>query len=289
MSKPDTGDALPYSFDELIPPYDGSDRGYFRQGTPEGRRLPPRHPCRMFIYRRRHRHFTKWSESMSEELLQNIDAKLGVIVGLIEKYMGTDTKPAAVKVAEQVLEEANAVVEEIVQPEPEHVVYEKKKAEQFAVGDTVRYIGTRIEAKKDGTITEIKTGSPWISVLWEDLGLKSVRQGEITKEVVEQPPALSHEEEEAVEEHLEAQAEASEGSIIKIDEEAAEYKIDKGSFKDYRNIHAIYTDTKKAEANRKYLRFRASKVIGGDETTKEMCHRYLVSVQDEVYMKEVGA
>ena len=148
------------------------------------------------------------------------------------------------------------------------------------MGDTVRYNGTRIEAKKDGTITEIKkTGSPWISVLGEDLGLKSVRQGEITKEVVEQPPALSHEEEEAVEEHLEAQAEASEGSIIKIDEEAAEYKIDKGSFKDYRNIHAIYTDTKKADANRKYLRFRASKVIGGDETTKEMCHRYLVSVQ----------
>ena len=36
MSKPDTGDALPYSFDELIPPYDGSDRAYFRQGTPEG-------------------------------------------------------------------------------------------------------------------------------------------------------------------------------------------------------------------------------------------------------------
>ena len=113
------------------------------------------------------------------------------------------------------------------------------------------------------------------------------QKGEVTKEVVEQPPALSHEEEEAVEEHLEAQAEASEGSIIKIDEEAAEYKIDKGSFKDYRNIHAIYTDTKKADANRKYLRFRASKVIGGDETTKEMCHRYLVSVPDEIYMKEV--
>lgn len=227
---------------------------------------------------------------MSEELLQNINAKLGVIVGLIEKYMGTDTKPAAVKVAEQVLEEANAVVEEIVQPEHKHVVYEKEKVEQFAVGDKVLYVGNRLHGShQHGTITEIKTGSPWISVLWEDLGLKSVRQGEITKEVVEQPPALSHEEEEAVEEHLEAQVEGSDDSIVKIDEEAAEYKIDKGSFKDYRNIHAIYTDMKKVEANRKYLRFRASKIIGGDEVTKDMCHRYLVSVQDEAYMQEVGA
>ena len=40
--------------------------------------------------------------------------------------------------------------------------------------------------------------------------------------------------------------------------------------------------------NRKYLRFRATKVIGGDTLTQEMCHRYLVGIQDEEYLNEVG-
>lgn len=232
---------------------------------------------------------------MSEELLQNIDAKLGVIVGLMEKYMGMDTRPAAIQFAERVLEEANAVVEQTIAPVP--TVKEQLKAavesndEDFQVGDSVLYVGTRKEdlKGKEGTILQDKEGSPWFVVMFDGQPPANVRKGEISKTLVEQPPALSHEEEVAVEEHLEAQQEASEGSIIKIDEEAAEYKIDKGSFKEYRNIHAIYTDMKKADANRKYLRFRASKVIGGDEVTKEMCHRYLVSVQDEEYMKEVGA
>lgn len=225
---------------------------------------------------------------MSEELLRNIDAKLGVIVGLMEKYMGMDTRPAAIQFAERVLEEANAEVEKAVAPVP--VVEETENEETLEVGNTVLYVGTRkADLKgKEGTITEVKDGSPWFTVMFDGAPV-SVRKGEITKKLVEQPPALSHEEEVAVEEHLEAQQEASEGSIIKIDEEAAEYKIDKGSFKEYRNIHAIYTDMKKADANRKYLRFRAKTIIGEDETTKEMCHRYLVSVQDEAYMQEVSA
>jgi len=225
---------------------------------------------------------------MSEELLQNIDAKLGVIVGLMEKYMGMDTRPAAIQFAERVLEEANAEVEKAVAPVP--VVEETENEETLEVGNTVLYVGTRkADLKgKEGTITEVKDGSPWFTVMF-DSGPVSVRKGEITKKLVEQPPALSHEEEVAVEEHLEAQQEASEGSIIKIDEEAAEYKLSAGIIKEYRNIHAAYSDMKNAELNRKYLRFRAKMVIREDTTSQEMCHRYLVSVQDEVYMKEVGA
>ena len=225
---------------------------------------------------------------MSEQLLENIDAKLGVIVGLLEQHLGTDTKPAAVKVAEQVLSEANNLVESIVAPVP--AVTETNNDEMMGVGDRVLYIGNRDLGlkSKEGTITEVKEGSPWYAVMFDDQGgVTKVRKGEITKQLVEQPPALSHEEEVAVEEHAEAQAEASEGSIIKLDEEAASYKLDAGVIKDYRNIHAAYTDMKKAEMNRKYLRFRAKKVIKNDTTTQEMCHRYLVSVQDEAYMQEV--
>jgi len=231
---------------------------------------------------------------MSEELLQNIDAKLGVIVGLMEKYMGMDTRPAAIQFAERVLEEANAAFEKTIAPVP--TIEEQLKAaveandEDFQVGDTVLYVGTRkADLKgKEGTIVQDKEGSPWFVVMFDGQPA-NVRKGEISKTLVEQPPALSHEEEVAVEERLEAQQEASEGSIIKIDEEAAEYKLNAGVIKGYRNIHAAYSDMKKAELNRKYLRFRAKKVILDDTTTQEMCHRYLVSVQDEEYMKEVGA
>lgn len=229
------------------------------------------------------------SRLKERELLESIDGHLGVIAGLLRDYMGANV-PAAVQVAERVLAEANASLEANVAPVPEVKVADSN--EELAIGDKVVYIGTR---KKElsgvqGTITEIKEGSPWLVVMFEGQGnTVSVRKGEVSKNQATQPPALSAKEEKMVEEHLEEQAEASEGSIIKIDEEAAAHKIDKGSFKEYRNIHAIYSDMKKAEANRKYLRFRASKTIGSDETTKEMCHRYLVSVQDEEYMKGLSA
>lgn len=229
------------------------------------------------------------SKLKERELLESIDGQLGVIVGLLREYMGANV-PAPVRVAEQVLAEANAALEATVAPVPAVQVADSK--EELAIGDKVVYIGTR---KKDlqgvqGTITDIKEGSPWLVVMFEGMGNSvSVRKGEVSREQASQPPALSAKEEQMVEEHLEEQYEASEGSIIKIDEEAASHKIEKGSFKEYRNIHAIYSDMKKAEANRKYLRFRATKVIGGDEITKEMCHRYLVSVQDEVYMQELSA
>ena len=70
-----------------------------------------------------------------------------------------------------------------------------------------------------------------------------------------------------VEEHLEEQAEASVSSSRSM--KKPPLQNDKGSFKEYRNIHAIYSDMKLADANRKYLRFRAGKTIGGDETTRK--------------------
>lgn len=232
---------------------------------------------------------------MSEEILKNIDAKLGVIAGLIERYLGEDTKPAAVKLAEKVLEAGNAVVDTIapapqVTEEPTTPLDPNVLDEEFDVGDIVVYVGDR---KKDlkgiiGTITEAKPRSPWFTVLIDGNPV-SVRKSEITKKLSEQPPALSHEEEVAVEKHLEDQQEASEGSIIKIDEEAAAYRLEAGICKDYRNIHAAYTDPKKGEGNRRYLRYRAKKVFKGDEHAKEMCHRYLVSVQDAEYLAGVSA
>ncbi len=83
-------------------------------------------------------------------------------------------------------------------------------------------------------------------------------------------------------------AEAEEVAATLFDDEAATHKIEKGSYKEYRDIHAIYSDVKKTAGNKKYLRFRAKKVVGDDVTTQEMCHRYLLGVQDEEYLKEVG-
>jgi hypothetical protein len=73
-----------------------------------------------------------------------------------------------------------------------------------------------------------------------------------------------------------------------FDEEASSHRFEKGSYKEYRDIHAIYSDQKKMLGNRKYLRYRAQNVIGGDTLTQEMCHRYLIGVQDEEYLNEVG-
>lgn len=227
--------------------------------------------------------------NIQNELLESIDAKLGVIVGLLERNIGEvaqESKHPSQLVAEKVLADSNEVVKELVAAAPE--VPETTNDEDFAIGDRVLYVGKR-SGFTEGTITEIKDRSPWITVLFDNNGSPvSCRKGELTKKTVDQPPALDYKEEEQVENLLEQEAEGPQPTI-KIDEEAAEYKIDKGSFKEYRNIHAIYTDMKKAEPNRKYLRFRASKAIGGDEVTKEMCHRYLVSVQDEVYMLGVDA
>jgi kynurenine formamidase len=72
-----------------------------------------------------------------------------------------------------------------------------------------------------------------------------------------------------------------------IDEEAAAYAIPQGMFAAYQNLHKIYTDSANADRNRKFLRYRAHNVLKGDEVTKEMCHRYLMSVRDEEYLKEV--
>lgn len=226
-------------------------------------------------------------ENLTNELLASIDVKLGVIVGLIEASIGTELskKPKWLGVAQQVLEESNQLVEEMTEsvPEEQETTPETESNENFSIGDRVVYIGKR-SGFKEGTIVEIKERSPWITVLFDNVGSPvSCRKGELTEKTVDQPPALDYKEE--AEEVIQTESNPSD---IVIDEEAAEYKIDKGAFKEYRNIHAIYTDMKKADANRKYLRFRASKMIGGDEVTKEMCHRYLVSVQDEAYLQELS-
>ena len=106
------------------------------------------------------------------------------------------------------------------------------------------------------------------------------RKSELTLGANEQPPEQTEKEVVVAEEKAVAES--------LFDEEASGHKIEKGSFKEYRDIHAIYSDQKKMVGNRKYLRFRAKKVIGGDTLTQEMCHRYLVGIQDEEYLNEVG-
>jgi len=107
------------------------------------------------------------------------------------------------------------------------------------------------------------------------------RKSELTLGANEQPPEQTEQEVVVAEEKAVAES--------LFDEEAAGHKIEKGSFAQYRDIHAIYSDQKKMVGNRKYLRFRAKKAVGGDTLTQEMCHRYLVGIQDEEYLKEVGA
>ena len=91
------------------------------------------------------------------------------------------------------------------------------------------------------------------------------RKKDLSLENNEQPPEKT--EVEVAEEATEpAQEEFSSGLMMEstFDEEAAGFKFSEGSYKQYRDIHAIYSDTKKTEGNRRYLRFRAKNVVKGD-------------------------
>lgn len=239
---------------------------------------------------------------MNETLtvLNSINEKLGLIV----EAMNLD-KPAYVKVAEQTLEVSNAKVEEIVP-----VVQEKEerpyslnaeaqvkafkgyiegmnKQPEIAIGSRVTYTGEEREALlgKIGTVVDLRKA--WTVVRFDDDGGDTkCRKKDLSLAGNEQPPEKT-EAEVAVEEA--SQKEPQVESESAFDEEAASFKFEEGSYRQYRDIHAIYSDTKKTEGNRRYLRFRAKNVVKGDTVAKEMCHRYLIGVEDEVYLKEVGA
>ena len=225
---------------------------------------------------------------MNETLtvLNSINEKLGLIV----EAMNLD-KPAYVKVAEQTLEASNAKVEEIVP-----VVQEKEEAlpvsaeaqlNEIAIGSRVTYTGEEREALlgKIGTVVDLRKA--WTVVRFDDDGGDTkCRKKDLSLAGNEQPPEKT-EAEVAVEEA--SQKEPQVESESAFDEEAASFKFEEGSYRQYRDIHAIYSDTKKTEGNRRYLRFRAKNVVKGDTVAKEMCHRYLIGVGDEVYLKEVKA
>lgn len=213
-------------------------------------------------------------------ILNSINEKLGLVVEMLSAD-STPVKPKYVEVAERVLSVGNAALEEIVPAViEEEVSQETQPKEELEIGSIVTYTGDRETlAGKRGTIVELRNA--WVVVAFDDQGNHTkCRKSELTLGANEQPPEQTEQEvvvakEKAVAESL-------------FDEEAAGHKIEKGSFAQYRDIHAIYSDQKKMVGNRKYLRFRAGKVVGDDTLTQEMCHRYLIGVQDEEYLKEVG-
>lgn len=225
---------------------------------------------------------------MNETLtvLNSINEKLGLIV----EAMNLD-KPAYVKVAEQTLEVSNAKVEEIVpvvqEKEEALTVSEEAQLNEIAIGSRVTYTGEEREALlgKIGTVVDLRKA--WTVVRFDDDGGDTkCRKKDLSLAGNEQPPEKTEAEvvvEEASQKEPQVESESA------FDEEAASFKFEEGSYRQYRDIHAIYSDTKKTEGNRRYLRFRAKNVVKGDTVAKEMCHRYLIGVGDEVYLKEVNA
>jgi len=222
-------------------------------------------------------------------VLNSINEKLGLIVNA----MNLD-KPAYVKVAEQTLEASNATVEETVpvvqqNEEAQPASTEETQTNEIVVGSRVTYTGEDREALFGlvGTVVDLRNA--WTVVRFDDQGSDTkCRKKDLSLENNEQPPEKT--EVEVAEEATEsAQEEFSSGLMMEstFDEEAAGFKFSEGSYKQYRDIHAIYSDPKKTEGNRRYLRFRAQNLVKGDEVAKEMCHRYLIGVQDGTYLNEV--
>ena len=174
------------------------------------------------------------------------------------------------------------------------------KQPEIAIGSRVTYTGEEREALlgKIGTVVDLRKA--WTVVRFDDDGGDTkCRKKDLSLADNEQPPEKTEAEVDAemfgtpienqqisVEAHLE---DSEEPKPIIFDEEAAGFKFEEGSYRQYRDIHAIYSDTKKTEGNRRYLRFRAKNVVKGDTVAKEMCHRYLIGVGDEIYLKEVNA
>lgn len=224
---------------------------------------------------------------MSNELLREMNDKLGAILNLLAGHVGKEIPPY--------VRAAEAVLAEVPAPNPVPAPVESDEEDSLKVGARVVYSGTRTDTMPDceGTVVEVKERG-WILVTFDGEGeARNCRYTELTL-ASRQAPALTEEEEAKVEEHEAEQEEAgptirASGDGMQMDQEAAGYKIPTGAWSEYRDIHAIYTDPKKMDYNRRFLRLRAKKVFKDDVTTKEMCHRYLVSVQDEVYLDEVSA
>lgn len=213
-------------------------------------------------------------------VLNSINEKLGLVLEILSADQPI-VKPKYVEVAEKVLSVSNAALEEVIPAVIEEVSTETPSNENIEIGSIVTYTGDRSElAGKRGTVVELRNA--WTVVVFDGSGDQDkCRKSELTLAGNEQPPEVTEVEV--------AKAEAEEVAESLFDDEAASYKFEKGSFNEYRDLHAIYSDAKKTLGNKKYLRFRAKKVIGDDTLSQEMCHRYLIGVQDEEYLKEVSA
>ena len=227
-------------------------------------------------------------------ILNSINEKLGLVVEMLSAD-SAPVKPKYVEVAEKVLSVGNEALEEVIPAVIEEVSTETPSNETLErdmdiamaimgvpslnVGSILTYTGDReVLSGKRGTVVEVR-GS-WVVVTFDGEGKHTkCRKSELTLAGNEQPPEQTEKEVEVAEEKAVAES--------LFDEEASSHKIEKGSFKEYRDIHAIYSDQKKMVGNRKYLRFRATKVIGDDTLTQEMCHRYLVGIQDEEYLHQI--
>jgi len=212
-------------------------------------------------------------------ILNSINEKLGLVVEMLSAD-SAPVKPKYVEVAEKVLSVGNEALEEVIPAVIEEVSTETPSNETLEVGSIITYTGDReVLSGKRGTVVEVR--GAWVVVAFDGEGKHTkCRKSELTLGANEQPPEQTEKEVVVAEEKAVAES--------LFDEEASSHKIEKGSFKEYRDIHAIYSDQKKMVGNRKYLRYRAQNVIGGDTLTQEMCHRYLIGVQDEEYLNEVG-
>lgn len=238
---------------------------------------------------------------MNETLtvLNSINEKLGLLVNALILE-----KPHYVEVAKKALEIQNALVEgtlPVVQENEEEAQpasTEETQTNEIVVGSRVTYTGENRPAIEGMVGTVVDLRKAWTVVRFDESGIDTkCRKKDLSLANNEQPPEKTEVEvaEEATESAQEDDAVAlamivlgdSHGNPI-FDEEAAGFKFSEGSYKQYRDIHAIYTDPKKTEGNRRYLRFRAQNVVKGDEVAKEMCARYLIGVADEVYLKEAG-
>ena len=209
-------------------------------------------------------------------VLNSINENLRLILEILSADQPI-VKPKYVEVAEKVLATANAALEEVIPAVTEEVSDETPSNENIEIGSIVTYTGDREAlAGKQGTVVDF--ANAWVIVALDGEGSHSKCRKTLAGN--EQPPEVT--EVEVV------MAEAKQVAESLFDEEAANHKFEKGSYREYRDIHAIYSDVKKSLANKKYLRFRAQNVILEDATTQEMCHRYLIGVQDEEYLKEVG-
>ena len=218
-------------------------------------------------------------------VLNSINEKLGLVLEMLSAD-SAPVKPKYVEVAEKVLSVGNAALEEVIPAIiEEEVSQEAQTNEELEIGSIITYTGDREAlAGKRGTIVDLRNA--WVVVAFDNSGNHTkCRKSELTLGSNEQPPEQTEKEVAVAEEKSGWEPE---GLTDTFDEEASSHRFEKGSYKEYRDLHAIYSDQKKMVGNRKYLRFRAVKVVGDDTLTQEMCHRYLIGVQDEEYLKEVG-